>query len=652
MWEGMMRTSVLAAFALAISTSAFPQNAGARHPFAFDDWAALRDAVPVAVSPDGKTILSRVDSGVAKGKTHHEWKVVGSDGMGARTLELPEHFTPSGFTRDGSLYGSYDVNKVGQLAIVPMNAGVAASTPARIIPLPRGMHSAHLSPDGARFAILATPGEPDSLSDVRTVIEPEQTSLYVVGADGTGGAWWCPELKRIADGPISGGVMAWSRDSSAIALVSQTPKIGFKDLNSTIDICGASGARRVAEIANAVSGLAWNGDGRTLAFLSTTTNVLTPDHVWTVAAVGGTPVDRTPSLAGSAMQLGGDAHGHVWVLVAHGVQNEIDAFDNGTLTPLYRWPAGSLMGLPIASDLASSPQQVALAIGDPLHAIGIAVPAGDSLRRITSEGDDITARIDLGTVRVVKWTSKESIRLEGIATFPAGYQEGRRYPFLVLPHGGPEGNDLLVLDPFARMVAGLGYVVLQPQYRGSTGYGSDFLQAIYQHFGDRAYRDVDSATDYAVAEGWADPNRLAIFGWSAGGFMTSWTITQTNRYRAAIEGAGITDWASFVWTSDVQQWDYDARWPEKDPQAFAQFSAVAHAERVSTPLLVLHGEADERVPTYQGREFYEALAARGKTTRMVTYPGSGHFPALWEQRRDVFRELAAWLARYNPASGS
>ena len=121
--------------------------------------------------------------------------------------------------------------------------------------------------------------------------------------------------------------------------------------------------------------------------------------------------------------------------------------------------------------------------------------------------------------------SKEGIALEGIATFPACYVTGTRYPFLVLPHGGPESNDLLSLDSLSRIIAGLGYVVLQPEYRGSTGYGAAFLAAIYQHFGDRAYHDVDSATDYAIAEGWADPNRLAIFGWSAGGFMTSWTVT-------------------------------------------------------------------------------------------------------------------------------
>jgi len=515
--------------------------------------------------------------------------------------------------------------------------------------LPRGIHSVQISPDGARFAVLASPGARNPLDEVRTVVEPERTSLYVVNVDGTNGAWWCPSLTRIADGPIAGGAIAWSRDSATVALVSQTPKIGFKDLASTIDVCGPNGSRRAAEVPNAVSGIAWTDGGRTLAFLSTTTNVLTPDHVWTVPAAGGTPVDRTPSLTGSATSLAGDAAGRVWVVVARGVQNEIDRFENGALTTAYRWAAGSAIGLPVASHIAGTADQIAVAVGDPEHGTSVAVPSANGLSRMTTEADATTARIDFGAVRVVKWTSKEGIALEGIATFPAGYQEGRRYPFLVLPHGGPEANDQLVLDAFSRIIAGLGYVVLQPQYRGSTGYGADFLQAIYQHFGDRAYRDVDSATDFAVAQGWADPGRLAIFGWSAGGFMTAWTVTQTNRYRAAIEGAGITDWASFMWTSDVQQWDFDARWPEKDLQAFVQFSAVAQAERTSTPLLVLHGESDQRVPTYQGRELYEALAAHGKVTRMVTYPGSGHFPSLWEQRRDVFREIAAWLTTHNPA---
>ncbi|MGP0020528.1 MAG: alpha/beta hydrolase family protein [Candidatus Sulfotelmatobacter sp.] len=645
----MRRLVFVSILLLVVSTTASPQSP--RHPFTVDDAATLRSAAAVAVSPDGKSILYRIRFGGAKGPDNTEWQLVGIAGGESRHLTIPEKFRPAGFTRDGAaLYGEAEVNKMGQLATLalasPNTAAAAAATPVPLTALPRGIHSAMISPDGAHYAILADPRLPDPLADVHTVIEAEPTSLYVIGADGSGGAWWCPTLKDVAD-------VAWSHDGASVAVLSQTPKIGFHYVRSFIDVCGASGARHVATIDQATSGIGWINGDKDLAFLSTTTDVLTPDHVWTVTAGGGTPVDRTPKLEGSAEQLSVDANGNAWVIVAHGVRSEVDAFQNNELVPTYQWPDGTVGSGPIAPQIASAPEVhatkvQAFTVADPQHPSNVAIAHGNTLERITHEGDEQLAKVALGEVRAVHWSSKEGIALEGIVTFPSDYQAGKSYPFLVMPHGGPEANDTLRLDTFARVIAGMGYVVLQPEYRGSTGYGTEFLNAIYQHFGDRAYRDVDSATDYAISQGWADPNRLTMFGWSAGGFMTSWTVTQTHRYKAAIEGAGITDWLTFMWTSDVQQIDYDARWTDKDPAAFFAFSAVMHAENVTTPLLVLHGAADERVPTYQGREYFEMLAARGKTTRMVTYPGSPHFPTVWEQRQDVFREIAAWLARYNP----
>jgi dipeptidyl aminopeptidase/acylaminoacyl peptidase len=640
-----MRNSLfLSTLLLAASMAAGGQST--RHPFTLDDAATLRSAAAVAVSPDGKNVLYRVRFGGSKGPDNTEWQLIAVAGGESRHLTIPEKFKPAGFTRDGAaLYGMYEVNKSPQLAtlaLAPANTpAAAAATPVPLTALPRGIHSAVISPDGSHYAILADPRLPDPLEDIHNVIEAEPTSLYVVGADGSGGAWWCPALR-------DAGEVAWSRDGASLAVLSTTPKIGFHYVRSFIDVCSATGPRHVATVDEATSGIGWINGGNDLAFLSTTSPVLTPDHVWTVAASGGTPTDRTPKLEGSAMQLSVDVSGNAWVTVARGVKSEVDAFQNNSLTPTYQWPEGIIANGPISSQIASAPQVQAFTVADPKHASNVAIARGNTLQRITTEGDEQLAKVALGDVRAVHWTSKEGIALEGIATFPSDYQAGKAYPFLVLPHGGPEANDELRLDMFSRTIAGMGYIVLQPEYRGSTGYGTDFLNAIYQHFGDRAYRDVDSATDYAIAEGWADPNRLAIFGWSAGGFMTSWTVTQTHRYKAAVEGAGITDWLSFMWTSDVQQIDYDARWPEKDPEAFLVFSAVMHSENVTTPLLVLHGAADVRVPTYQGREFFEVLAAHGKTTRMVTYPGSPHFPTVWEQRQDVFREIAGWLARYNP----
>jgi dipeptidyl aminopeptidase/acylaminoacyl peptidase len=617
-----------------------------RHAFSFDDAASLRSASPVAVSPDGKSVLYQVRFGGHKGPTNTEWNLIAATGGESRHLNLPEKFKPAGFTREGTaLYGLAEVNKTPQLATLPLappnTPASAAATPVPLTGLPRGIHSALISPDGSRYALLADPRLPDPLAEVHTVIEAEPTSLYVIGADGTNGSWWCPALHEV-------NAIAWSHDGSSIAILSITPAIGYHSIRSFIDICSAGGAKHIATIDNAASGIGWINGDKDLVFLSTTTSVLTPDHVWTVSTNGGAAVDRTLKLEASALGLSVDVRGNAWVNVARGVHSEIDSFQNNTLAAAYTWPDGTVGGQPVSPQIAGAPDVSVVAVADPQHPSNVALAQGSTLQRLTTEGDDQLAKVSLGEERAVHWTSKEGIALEGIVIFPADYKSGQKYPFMVLPHGGPEGNDTLGFDSFTRIFAGMGYVVLQPQYRGSTGYGSEFLEAIYQHFGDRAYRDVDSATDFAIAQGWADPNRLTIFGWSAGGFMTSWTVTQTERYKAAIEGAGITDWLSFMWTSDVQQFDYDARWPDQDFKAFTDFSAVMHSEHVSTPLLILHGAADERVPTYQGRELFQVLAVRGKTTRMVTYPGSPHFPTLWEQRQDVFREIAAWLARYNP----
>jgi dipeptidyl aminopeptidase/acylaminoacyl peptidase len=621
-----------------------------QHPFRAKDWAGLHSAHAAAVNVEG-TILYSVGYGAEKGPTHTDWWTIGADGNNAKKLEVPDSFHPMGFTRDGQgLYGGWKVNDHQQFAVFALKEGKIASAPTTIVVLPRGVGSASPSPDGKRFAMTADPREPDPLENSRHVQEPEETSLYVVNADGTGGAWWCKDLKYVSGTITVGGgasAAAWSADSQSLAVLSQAPRIGHHEVGSTIDVCSASGSKHVTDIPNSVNGIAWANGGKDLAFLSTKSLVLTPEHVWTVPATGGTAEDRTPDLNATAVQLASDAKGRVWVSVNRGVRSEVDEFREGGLKAAYRWPDGVVRGTPVESEYAGAGEQMAFTVSDPVHTGNVAVPDGDHLRMITHEGDEQLAAIELGPVQVVQWKSKGGTALEGIATFPAGYEKGKKYPFLVLPHGGPEANDELVFDAFSRTVAGLGYVVLQPEYRGSTGYGADFLAAIYQHFGDRAYEDVDSATDYAIAQGWADPNRLAIFGWSAGGFMTSWTVTQTQRYKAAIEGAGITDWGPFLWTSDISQVDYDARWTDEDPSAFSKFSAVYFANKVTTPLLILHGEADQRVPTFQGTEYFQILAARGKTVRMVTYPGSPHFPIVWEQRLNVMQELADWLAKYN-----
>ncbi len=612
-----------------------PLVAADKRPFASSDFTSLRSALPVAISPDGKAILFDVHCFDEKGPAKHEWHTVPAAGGDALKLDLPEKFTPSGYTREGALFGEYRIDDQAQLAIVPIISG----KPTVIFTLPRGSHAAAISPDGAKIAVLADARAKDK-HDQHSVVENDEASLYVFDLHSHDGAWWCQELRAISD-------LAWSKGSSRLAVVTQLPKLGNHDAHSMLHVCGADGSRQLADVPTVTSGVAWSADEMELVFASTKAPTLTAEHVWTVSISGGAPVDRTPDLDGTATTVK-NQHGAVLVEVHRGVRTEIDSFADSKLTPKLRWPNGITIGMPAANPFPDAPDVVAVSVGDPGHSNNVAVVREGQLQKITSEGDAQLADINLGETKVVHWTSKEGVKLEGIATFPPSYSSGKRYPFLVLPHGGPEANDELGLDLMAKYIAGKNYVVLQPEYRGSTGYGTAHLAAIYQHFGDRAYRDVDSATDFAIAQGWADPARLTIFGWSAGGFMTSWTVTQTHRYKAAIEGAGITDWLSFIPTSDTWQTDYDARLQEKDPSPMLRFSAVMFADKVTTPLLILHGSADVRVPTFQGSEFYALLKERGKTVRMVTYPGSPHFPRLAEQRRDVLDEVGSWLDQYNP----
>jgi dienelactone hydrolase len=611
-----------------------------KHEFSMADWVALGGARATAISGQG-TVLYHRDVGTKVGPTRTEWWIADTSSDARTKLSVPDGFSPVGFTFDGRcLYGLWKVDGRAQLALFPVDSANHAAAITVLTHLPRGVVSATASPDGRRFAMIADPRTPDDLDKIRHVMQPSESGIYVANADGSDGGWWCSGIDGISELP------AWSRDGQSLAALSALPRIGHHNLRTEIDICTQHGSRHVADVPNVASDITWV-DGGQLAFLSTKTHVQTPEHIWTVSAEGGEAIDRMPHLRGTVMTLGRGTHDTVWAVVEHGVQNDIEEFDDGVLRQLYNWPNGVVIGSPHTIEYESQNDSFAVSVGDPEHTVNVAKSEEGHLRKITDEGDSELADVELGLVKVVHWKDRSGKSLEGIVTFPAGFKEGTKYPLLILPHGGPEANDELRFDSTVRAIAGLGYVVLQPEYRGSTGYGSEFLEAIFRHFGDRPYQDVNSAADFAISEGWADPRRLALFGWSAGGFITDWVITQTSRYRAAIAGGGISDWESFVWTSDIQQLDFDDRWTDERPEVFRRFSPIAYAKNVSTPLLILHGEADQRIPIAQSLQMFQLLSARGKTVRMVSYAASPHFPELAEQWLNVMQELENWLSKYN-----
>jgi dipeptidyl aminopeptidase/acylaminoacyl peptidase len=280
-----------------------------------------------------------------------------------------------------------------------------------------------------------------------------------------------------------------------------------------------------------------------------------------------------------------------------------------------------------------------------------------TFRKLTDTNPQ-TANFALGQTEVLTWKSSDGMEVEGVLLKPVGYDSAKRYPLLVVAHGGPSGaftNGYRVggLEG-GQMWAGRGWAVFYPNPRGSTNYGEKFLQANVNDWGGGDYRDIMTGVDALVARGIADSERLAHIGWSYGGYMTAWVITQTTRFKAAMVGAGLTNMTSMYGTNDIPNVlvTYFGGIPNQETMPlYAGRSAMSFIDKVTTPTLILHGANDERVPTGQAYELFRGLKDRGKTTELVFYPREGHGIAEYYHQKDRLTRIYDWVTRYTLAPG-
>ncbi len=272
--------------------------------------------------------------------------------------------------------------------------------------------------------------------------------------------------------------------------------------------------------------------------------------------------------------------------------------------------------------------------------------------QVSASTDDV-ALYPMPRTELIRWKGKDGKDMEGLLTFPVNYQPGTRYPMVLNIHGGPAGvfAETFVGSPSIYPLAafaGRGYAVLRPNPRGSGGYGKDFRVANVNDWGGGDYEDIMAGVDKVIEMGVADAERLSVMGWSYGGFMTSWVVTQTQRFDAAVVGAGVTNLWSFTGTADIPGFlpDYFQGEPWEAFENYRSHSPITFAHRVKTPTLVLHGEADVRVPLSQGQEFYRALKSAGVITRMVVYPRTPHGPREPKFVIDIANRHLDWVDKY------
>ncbi len=259
--------------------------------------------------------------------------------------------------------------------------------------------------------------------------------------------------------------------------------------------------------------------------------------------------------------------------------------------------------------------------------------------------------IALGEEREITWTSTDGKPVGGVLNLPVGYREGQRYPLIVAIHGGPASADLLSFNGGygSQVYAGAGYVVLKPNYRGSTNYGEAHRTAIVGNYFPQGYDDIITGVDHLIAQGIVDSSRMGMLGWSAGGHWSNWTLVNTDRFKAISSGAGTSNWISMYAQSDVQrnrQFYLGDKLPYDDFDAYWNQSPIKYISKAKTPTMIHVVEGDPRVPSPQSVELHMALKKLGVPTELFMYPGASH--GIPDPRNRLVKSVSemAWMDYY------
>ena len=278
-------------------------------------------------------------------------------------------------------------------------------------------------------------------------------------------------------------------------------------------------------------------------------------------------------------------------------------------------------------------------------------PIGD-WHQLTSNNSGITP--SWGKAETLEWTN-DSFNIQGWLLSPAKMESGQKYPIVVLIHGGPSSAEVPEWPASFGMpraiIAALssrGYYVLMPNPRGSYGQGEEFTRANVKDFGAGDLRDILAGVDAAIKKYPVDPARLGVTGWSYGGYMTMWTVTQTNRFRGAVAGAGVGNWQSYYGQNLIDQWmiPFFGASVYDDPAVYEKSSPIHYIKKVKTPTLVIVGERDAECPSSQSYEFWHALKTLGVPTQLIVYPGEGHLFIKPANQADRMDQTVAWFDKY------
>ena len=273
----------------------------------------------------------------------------------------------------------------------------------------------------------------------------------------------------------------------------------------------------------------------------------------------------------------------------------------------------------------------------------------DGLQRISAVNRNLLADIETGAVQKHTFKAEDGTNIDTFVVFPPGYQKGKRYPAVLHIHGGPWSQWDYRFNDESQLLAARGYVIIMPNPRGSFGYGQDFTDALTRDWGGIDYGDVMAAVDFAIEQGWVDEDRMAVYGWSYGGFMTNHVITKTDRFKAAISGASetlvVANYGHDEWQRLWEE-EFGLPWLDENRQAWEHISPFYALDKVTTPTLIVGGEDDWNMPILNSEQLFIVLKRLGVPTQLVVYPGEAHSLSVPSYKKDLYERYFEWLEKY------
>jgi len=622
-------------------------------PFTPDVALDVRTPSDVQVAPDGSQIaFCLAPIGHRQTEPTSTIYVIPADGSAApRAVTGSEHnnvaprWSPDGaalvFLSDRVKRGEAQLHRVA----------VGGGEPVRLTELLGGVANPAWRPDGraiaftARRRALAAEDEPKS--DVKVWSEQWRPHAVAV-APAYGGA-------PLVLGPAAGHVWAFAFSPDGAELVAAVSP--SEDLAATYGnvrilrwrVDGMGGERELlANLGMGVSQLAWAADGAHILVVASQAPDSSHARIFVIDAADNTvhPLnddDTSPSWAGFQSDH----------LIVNRVAGQISRLDRtATLTAqhsaLSTPPGGWIDSVGVGGET------VAFTCALPDHPAEVYALRSDGVARCLTDLNPQLADVTLAPMEQIHWQAADGMTIEGWLLLPPEHIISGALPLIVQIHGGPAGvsspRSGMGAHNWGQALAARGYAVLLPNPRGSIGRGAAFTRANRYDFGGGDYADIMAGVDHLIAEGIADPNRLGVCGWSYGGFMTAWVVGQTDRFKAAVAGAPPTNWVSKIGTTDIgpaNAWNIGL--VHQEPDQVWERSPIRYVGKVTTPTLLVGGDADKRVPIAQAQEFHWGLKGAGVETELVIYPRQKHGFHERMHQLDLAQRVCDWFDRFIPA---